>query len=129
MPYKFDHGEERTILAFAKDTKLQEDAKKAGAHLVGGVDLIKEIQNGGVSLQDFQYFIAHPNILPELVSLRGLMKRKFPNPKSGTLSTDLANVVARFLDGITYSAVKDEYEKDFGIIETSIGTVINVFQI
>lgn len=127
MPYKFDHGEERSILVFAKDAEQQDDARKAGAHLVGGVDLIKEIQNGGVSLQDFQYYIAHPNILPELVSLRGLMKRKFPNLKAGTLSADLSNVVARFLDGITYSAVKDEYEKDFGIIETMIGTVRILF--
>ena len=42
-------------------------------------------QNGELSLQDFRFIVAHPDILPELVSIRGLMKRKFPNQKSGTL--------------------------------------------
>lgn len=42
-------------------------------------------QNGELSLQDFRFVVAHPDILPELVSIRGLMKRKFPNQKSGTL--------------------------------------------
>jgi hypothetical protein len=40
-------------------------------------------QNGELSLQDFRFIIAHPDILPELVSVRGLMKKKFPNQKSG----------------------------------------------
>lgn len=123
MPQKFDHGEDRSIIAFAKSPEMQEEAKAAGAHLAGGVELIKDIQNGRISLQDFQYIIAHPNILPELVSVRGLMKRRFPNPKSGTLDVDLPSLVNKFLHGVSYSAVKDEYEKDFGIIETVIGTV------
>jgi hypothetical protein len=42
-------------------------------------------QSGELSLQDFHFIVAHPDILPELVSVRGLMKRKFPTQKSGTL--------------------------------------------
>ncbi|KAF2905057.1 hypothetical protein ILUMI_01120 [Ignelater luminosus] len=123
MPHKFDHGEDRSIVAFAKSEEMQKEAKAAGADLVGGVELIKDIQNGRVSLQDFQFIIAHPNILPELVSVRGLMKRRFPNPKTGTLDVDLPSLINKFLYGVNYSAVKDEYEKDFGIIETVIGTL------
>jgi len=41
-----------------------------------------------LSLQDFRFVVAHPDILPELVSVRGLMKRKFPNKKSGTLKQE-----------------------------------------
>lgn len=74
-------------------------------------------------LQDFQFVIAHPNILPELVSLRGLMKRRFPNPKSGTLDANILEMVNKFLYGLKYRAQKDEYETDFGLIETSIGTL------
>jgi hypothetical protein len=40
-------------------------------------------QSGELSLHDFHFVVAHPDILPELVSVRGLMKRKFPNQKSG----------------------------------------------
>ena len=36
----------------------------------------------------------------------------------------MAKAAKRFLYGIRYSAVKDEYEKDFGSVETQIGTVI-----
>ncbi|CAH2008224.1 unnamed protein product [Acanthoscelides obtectus] len=122
-PHRFDHGEERAVIAFCKDPDLQQSAVEAGAQLSGGVELIKQIQNGQVSLQDFNFVVAHPEILPELVALRGLMKRKFPNPKAGTLDVDLATLVKKFMYGINYTAVKDEYEKDFGIIETVIGTL------
>lgn len=123
MPYKFDHGEERTILAFAKDSDLQKTAIEAGAALAGGTELIKQIQNGKVLLQNFKFYIAHPDIIPELVALRGLMKKTFPSVKSGTLSEDLTSLVTKFLNGISYTAHRDEYEKDFGSIETVIGTV------
>lgn len=123
MPYKVNHGEARSILAFAKDLEVQEAARNAGASLAGGVELIKEIQNGALSLKDFQFVIAHPNILAELVSIRGLLKRKFPNPKNGTLNAEVDTSVAKYLNGITYSAIKDELEKDFGLIETVIGTL------
>ncbi|XP_044262259.1 39S ribosomal protein L1, mitochondrial [Tribolium madens] len=123
IPFKFDHGEERSIIAFAKTPPALKEALDAGAQLAGGVDLIKQIQNGAVSLQNFKYIIAHPDILPELVALRGLMKRRFPNPKMGTLDVDLGGVVSRFVNGISYTAKKDEHEKDFGLIETVIGTL------
>lgn len=123
IPHKFEHGEERTVIAFSKSTDTYDDIRNAGAQLVGGVELIKNIQNGVLSLQDFQYIIAHPNILPELAALRGLMKRKFPNPNHGTLDPDLVKTTERFLNGICYTAVKDEYEKTFGSVNTVIGTV------
>lgn len=102
---------------------MQEEARDAGAALVGGSELVKQIQSGDVLLKDFQYVIAHTNILPELVTLRGLMKKKFPNPKSGTLTADVVSSVKKFSNGINYTVSKDEYEKDFGLLETSIGPV------
>lgn len=90
---------------------------------MGGIELIKDITNGELLLTDYQYVIAHPNILPELVALRGLMKRKFPNPKAETLGANLTEMVRRFSDGISYSAAKDEHQQDFGLITTSIGTL------
>ncbi|ERL89871.1 39S ribosomal protein L1, mitochondrial [Dendroctonus ponderosae] len=123
IPHKFDIKEERTVIAFAKNTESIQEAIKAGAQMSGGVDLIKQIQNGQVLLQDFQHVIAHPDILAELLVLRGIMKKKFPNTKSGTLDANLGPVVDRFLNGIAYQALKDEYEHDFGQIETVIGTL------
>lgn len=124
IPHKFDHGEERTILVFAKGQDILTEASEAGATLVGGTEILKDIQNGDLSLNEYQYCIAHSNILPELVSLRGLMKKKFPNPKSGTLGTNISEMVKTFVNGIQYSAIKDENQKNFGVIKTSVGTVL-----
>lgn len=123
IPNNFDHGEERSVIAFCKSIENQKIALDAGAQKAGGLDLIKNIQNGQVSLQDYNYYVAHTDILTELVALKGLMKRKFPNPKLGTLDVDMDGTVKRILHGINYTAVKDEYEKDFGIIKTVIGKV------
>jgi large subunit ribosomal protein L1 len=123
IQHRFDHGEERSILVFAKGQENLEMARKAGASLVGGPELAKDIQNGDLLLSDYQYIIAHPNVLPELVSLRGLMKKKFPNPKNGTLGVNLDELVQKFMIGVQYSAIKDEHQKDFGSITTSIGTL------
>ena len=121
--HKFDHGEDRTILVFAKGQEYVEIARKAGATLVGGPELVKDIQNGDLLMTDYQYVVAHPNILPEIVPIRGLMKKKFPNPKNGTLGANIEELVTRFMNGIQYSAMKDENQQDFGIISTAVGTL------
>lgn len=90
---------------------------------MGGVELIKDITGGELLLSDYQYIIAHPNILAELVALRGLMKRKFPNPKSETLGTNLGEMITKFSNGISYSAAKDEYQQNFGLIKANVGTL------
>lgn len=61
--------------------------------------------------------------MAELVALRGLMKRKFPNPKSETLGANLSEMIAKFSNGISYNGVKDEHQQNFGLISTSIGTL------
>uniref|UniRef100_A0A0K8V460 39S ribosomal protein L1, mitochondrial n=1 Tax=Bactrocera latifrons TaxID=174628 RepID=A0A0K8V460_BACLA len=123
IPHKFEHGEDRKILVFTKGNDEISEAREAGATLVGGIELIKDITNGELLLTDYQFVLAHPNILPELVALRGLMKRKFPNPRSETLGTNLAEMIERFSNGISYSATKDEHQQDFGLISTSVGTL------
>lgn len=121
MPYTFDHGEERNVMFLARTQEVLQEAQKAGATLTGGVELIKNIQNGSLQLSDYQFVLAHPNILSDLVVLRGLMKKRFPSPKSGTLGVEVTEMVKRFLCGIEYKAVKDEHQPDFGSIETTIG--------
>lgn len=121
--HKFNHGEERAVLVLAKGQENVDLARKAGAALAGGPELVKDIQSGDLVLHDYKYIIAHPNILPDLVPVRGLMKKKFPNPKMGTLGTNLDELVEKYLNGIQYSATRDEYQNDFGLITTTIGTL------
>lgn len=121
IPHAYDHGEQRTILFFAKTPEVIDEAKQAGATLAGDTELIKEIQNGKLQLSDYQYILAHPNILSELVVLRGLMKKRFPGPKQGTLGVDVEEMVKKYLNGIQYTAIKDEFQKDFGLIQATVG--------
>lgn len=123
IDHKFEHGEERQIMALAKGEDNLKLAQEAGAALVGGPDLIKNIQSGDVKLSDYQFVVAHPNIMADMVAVRGLLKRKFPNPKNGTLGVNLAEMVKQYLNGIQYSAAKDEHQQNYGIIKTCVGSL------
>ncbi|XP_046738142.1 39S ribosomal protein L1, mitochondrial [Diprion similis] len=123
MPYQFRLEEDRTILALCKGEAIQREATEAGATLVGGSEIIKQILTGTISLSDYTTLVAHPNILPELTALRGLLKKRFPSIKDGNLNPDIAVAVRRFKEGVMYNAVKDNVEPDFGTIDTPIGTL------
>ncbi|XP_058451567.1 large ribosomal subunit protein uL1 [Malaya genurostris] len=122
IPHKFKQNENRNILVFAKGQDILKEATDAGATLVGGIELIKEIQNGDLQLTEYPFVLAHQNILPDLVVIRGLLKKaKFPNPRHGTLGVNLPEMIERYLHGIQYSAEKDENQKDFGSIVACLG--------
>ncbi|XP_012259218.2 39S ribosomal protein L1, mitochondrial [Athalia rosae] len=123
VPHKFKLQTERSILAICKGEDMQQDAMNAGATLVGGAPIIKQIMTGDISLRDYKVVVAHPNILPELVALKGLMKKRFPNMRDGTLSVDIKACIDRFANGIEYTAIRDEHELDFGTINAAIGTL------
>ncbi|XP_063974365.1 large ribosomal subunit protein uL1m [Diachasmimorpha longicaudata] len=123
IPCPFDHGEYRTVVAFCKAPELADMADKAGATLSGGIDLIAKFQTGEIPVGDFHSFVAHPDILTELSVIRGLMKRKFPNPRTGTLGLDLPALIHKILHGIKYSAVLHERQPKFATITAPIGTL------
>jgi large subunit ribosomal protein L1 len=84
-------GRKLRVAVFAKGAKA-EDAKKAGADVVGAEDLVEKIQGG---FMDFDSTIATPDLMGQVGRLgkvlgpRGLM----PNPKLGTVTFDVARAV------------------------------------
>jgi large subunit ribosomal protein L1 len=84
-------GKSIRVAVFAKDEKADE-AKAAGADIVGGDDLAAEIQSGTIN---FDRCIATPDMmavvgkLGKILGPRGLM----PNPKVGTVTQDVAKAV------------------------------------
>jgi len=110
-------GKTRTVLVFAKGDKVKE-AEEAGADFVGAEDMVAKIQQEGWLA--FDVAIATPDMmgtvgkLGRILGPRGLM----PNPKTGTVTFDIARAVHEVKAG------KIEYRVDkAGIIHAPIGKV------
>ena len=90
-------GKSVRVLVFAKGEK-EKEAQEAGADVVGCEELIERIQGGWT---DFDRAIATPDVMGQVGRLgkvlgpRGLM----PNPKSGTVTFDVARAVREFKGG------------------------------
>ncbi|XP_076295791.1 mitochondrial ribosomal protein L1 isoform X2 [Lasioglossum baleicum] len=122
-PHPFNLKEERTILAFCKKPNDNAAATAAGADFVGGVEIIKQIQNGNFNHKEYQYIVAHVDIIPDLLLIRGLLKTKFPNPKMGSMGSDMTRLVSRFKQGIVYNLEPDSTFKEYGVIDSPFGTL------
>ena len=107
-------GKSVRVAVFAKDAKAEE-ARKAGADVVGAEDLMEAIQNGQM---DFERVIATPDMmaivgrLGKVLGPRGLM----PNPKLGTVTPDVATAVKAAKAG----QIEFRVEKA-GIIHAGVG--------
>jgi len=107
-------GKSMRVAVFAKDTKA-EDAKSAGADIVGAEDLAEKIQAGEI---DFDRVIATPDMmavvgrLGKVLGPKGLM----PNPKLGTVTQDVTEAVKAAKGG----EVQFRCEKA-GIVHAGVG--------
>jgi large subunit ribosomal protein L1 len=107
-------GKTKRVLAIAAGEK-QKEAQEAGADFVGGEEVVERI-NGGWT--DFDAVVATPDMmravgrLGKVLGPRGLM----PNPKTGTVSTDIAKAIKEIKAG------KVEFRVDkTGIIHAPVG--------
>ena len=107
-------GRSVRVAVFAKDAKADE-AKKAGADLVGAEDLMETVQAGTI---DFDRCIATPDMMPLVGRLGKVLgpRNLMPNPKVGTVTTDVAEAVKAAKGG----AVEFRVEKA-GIVHAGVG--------
>lgn len=112
------NGTGKTVrVAVLADVDEAKEAKSAGADIAGHEDLLKEIEKGILS---FDILIATPALMPKLgkyartLGPKGLM----PNPKSGTVTTDVKKAVSEAKAG------RVEYRVDSsGIVHVGVGKV------
>jgi large subunit ribosomal protein L1 len=109
-------GKSKKVLVIAGGEK-QKEAQEAGADSVGGEELVEKIQGGWM---DFEAVVATPDMmravgkLGKVLGPRGLM----PNPKTGTVTVDIAKAVREIKAG------KVEFRVDkTGIIHAPVGKV------
>jgi large subunit ribosomal protein L1 len=110
-------GKSKKVLVIASGDKLRE-AQEAGADFVGGEDMVNKIQSENWT--DYDAVVATPDMmrsvgkLGKILGPRGLM----PNPKTGTVTTDVAKAV------LEVKAGKVEFRVDkTGIIHAPVGKI------
>ena len=107
-------GRDVRVAVFARDAKAEE-AKEAGADVVGAEDLMEQIQGGNLN---FDRVIATPDMmalvgrLGKILGPRGMM----PNPRTGTVTPDVTKAVSDMKGG----AVQFRVEKA-GIVHAGVG--------
>ena len=113
------HGTGKTVrIAVFAQGEAAEEARQAGADVVGAQDLVERVQKEG--FLEFDAAIATPDMMPhvgrigKVLGPRGLM----PNPKTGTVTTDVGRAVAEIKAG------KVEYRVDkAGNVHVPVGRV------
>ena len=107
-------GKTVRVAVFAKDAKADE-ARKAGADIVGADDLVAEVLAGNIN---FDRVIATPDMMPLVGRLGKVLgpRNLMPNPKVGTVTPDVAGAVKAAKGG----AVEFRVEKA-GIIHAGVG--------
>jgi len=114
FPHQFT-GEKR-VLVFCKEERVKE-ALDAGATYAGSTEYIDKVKGGWT---EFDVAVATPDMMKDVGRLGMVLGRKglMPNPKTGTVTTDIAGAVAELKKGRTeYRADKD------GVIHIAVGKV------
>ena len=91
-------GKTKKIAAFVEPA-LEKEAKEAGAEIVGGEDLIKEIKS--TERANFEIAVATPTMMPKLAQIAKILGPKglMPNPKTETVNPNIKKIIGELKKG------------------------------
>ena len=109
------NGTGKSVRVAVFTANAQDEAKKAGADVVGGEELIDSVAAGNIN---FDRVIATPDMMPKMSKIARVLGPKglMPNPKLGTVTNNVAEAVANAKAG----QIENRAEKK-GIIHAGIG--------
>lgn len=109
-------GKKVRVAVFVREER-HEEARNAGADIVGAEDLIDRVKSGEI---DFDICIATPEFMPKIAVLGKILGTKglMPNPKLGTVAEDIVTAIKR----VKMGQVEYKVEKA-GLIHAGIGKV------
>ncbi len=113
----FGTGKSRKVLVFARGANA-DAAKEAGADEVGAEELIERIQKGWDGYTAYDLIVASPDMMGAVGRIGSILKQKMPNPKAGTVSPNVAQVVKE-IKGATRAEFR--VERGGAIIHSAIG--------
>jgi large subunit ribosomal protein L1 len=112
LPHQF--RAEKRILVFCPPER-ENEAKEAGAAFIGSTDMVEKVKGGWT---DFDVAVATPDMMKEVGKLGMVLGRKglMPNPKTGTVTNDLAGALAELKKG------RVEFRADkTGVVHVAVG--------
>ncbi|XP_031726450.1 large ribosomal subunit protein uL1m [Anarrhichthys ocellatus] len=105
LPHPFN-TERNKVLVFTEDADQAEAAKQNGAVFAGGAELIQPILDDEISAD---FYVAVPDILPKLVSLKNKLRKKFPKGKRGSVGIHVLKMLELFQTGHEVMVESDCY--------------------
>jgi len=91
---------QQTILVFAEG-EAADQARQAGAAIVGGTELIKQVEKGEL---EFDHCLSTLDFLPKIKHLPKILRAKMPHPRRGTATDDILGALKLYSQGEKYSA-------------------------
>ncbi|KAL8231029.1 hypothetical protein R6Q57_000807 [Mikania cordata] len=110
-------GKALRVAVFAEGAAADE-ARAAGADLVGGEDLIEGIKNGSINIKEIDKCIAMPQLMPRIgKEISKKLNRLTPNARDGSVTTDISRAVKEAKKNITFKKDKS------AIVHVGLGKV------